>query len=164
MAQFRTIFVQRNLFASARGVFDILADHAGYTRFPGVRSAIVTKPGRDDPNGLGAIREIFLGTAWFREEITAFEPPHRLEYRILESRPPIEHLIGRLTLRDREHGCSVEWLSTFRITTPLVGGLMTRIAQGQMSKGFVKALQTCERLVRERSDGSREVRLRGIGS
>ena len=152
MNTYRTILVRRTLAAPADAVFAILADHAGYTRFPGVRSAIVTQPGLDDPDGLGAIREVYLGSAWFREEITAFEPGRRLEYRILDSRPPIEHLIGRITLAPAESGCAVEWLSTFRITTPLVGGIMTVIAQWQMGKGFASALEAADRLALARSD------------
>lgn len=142
----RTIHIRRQLQAPIEGVFDLLADHAGYTRFPGVRSAKLTRVGAADPNGTGAVREIDLGSAWFEEEITDFERPHRLGYKILRSRPPIEHRIGLITLRPTPEGCEVEWVSTFRIRVPVIGPLLTWIAVKQMSRGFSSVLKASERL------------------
>lgn len=149
MPRMRTIHVTRPLRAPIEQVFAVLADHEGYVRFPGVRSCTLTQTGTPDRNGLGAIREVDLGAAWFREEITAYAPPTRLEYRILKSRPPIEHALGRITLTPTAEGCEVQWVSTFRITTPVIGGLMTVIAQRRMSRAFARVLAVSERLAKE---------------
>jgi uncharacterized protein YndB with AHSA1/START domain len=144
----RTIEVHRTLRAPADRVFDVLADHAGYARFPGVRWAKVTRPGTKEPNGVGAIREIAIGAAWFEEEITVFERPTRLEYHILRSRPPIAHELGRLTFTPVAEGVEVAWISTFRITLPLIGGLATALAARQMSRGFYDVLGFAEQRAR----------------
>ena len=44
--------------------------------------------GNVNPNGLGALREVRNGMLCFEEEITAFDPPHAYEYRILSLRGP----------------------------------------------------------------------------
>ena len=44
------------------------------------------RAGDPAPNGLGAVRWIWLGPLRFEEEITAFEPPRRLDYLIRDVR------------------------------------------------------------------------------
>jgi uncharacterized protein YndB with AHSA1/START domain len=143
-----TIHLERTLRAPAERVFDVLADHAGYVRFPWVRSAKVVRPGTLEPNGKGAIREIQIGPAWFQEEITAFERPTRLEYRILRSRPPIAHQLGRLTFTPVAEGVRVAWTSTFQVTLPLVGRLVSALGTRMMSNLFDDALRLTEQLGR----------------
>ncbi|MBD8525966.1 SRPBCC family protein [Pseudomarimonas arenosa] len=147
----RTIHVTRQLNSPIDHVFDLLADHAGYTRFPGVRAARVTRAGQSDRNGLGAVRVIDLGNAWFEEEIIEFEPPTRLGYLILRSKPPMEHQGGRITLTANEQGCLAEWTSTFRISVPVAGPLLTWFAVKSISRGFAAVLKTVERLAAESS-------------
>lgn len=136
----RTIRVERSLKASAERVFEVLADHAGYAAFPGILSSKVTRPGTDEPNGVGAIRLIHMKGAWFEEEITVFERPRQLGYRIVKSRPPIEHRGGLVELTPTATGCDVRVTSTFRITTPVVGGLLTWIAARKITRLFGDAL------------------------
>lgn len=143
MAAMRTIQVRRTLRAPADRVFNVLADHAGYAKFEGVRSARVVRPGASEPNGVGAIREIRIGSARF-EEITVFERPTRLEYRIVRSRPPIAHDLGRIVLTPVDGGVNVEWTSIFRVALPLIGGLATAIAARRMTKGFAATLAAVE--------------------
>ena len=148
MAAMRTIQVRRTLRAPADRVFDVLADHAGYAKFEGVRSARVVRPGASEPNGVGAIREIRIGSARFEEEITVFERPTRLEYRIVRSRPPLVHELGRLTFAAVPDGVHVTWTSTFHVAIPVIGGLATGIAARQMERAFAATLEVAERLAR----------------
>lgn len=133
---------------SAERAFDMMADHAGYVNFPGVRSARVTKPGTTEPNGFGAVREVKLDGAWVKEEITVFERPRRLGYRIIKSRPPIEHEGGLIELTPTADGVHVRWTSTFRVKVPLVGGLLTRIAARRMTRLFARGLAVGEERAR----------------
>ncbi len=135
---------------SAEQAFDMMADHAGYTAFPGVRSAKVTKPGTTEPNGLGAIREVALRGAWVEEEITVFERPRRLGYKIVRSRPPIEHEGGLIELTPTADGVDVVWTSIFRVKIPIIGGLLTRIAARQMTALFTRGLAIGEERARSR--------------
>lgn len=65
---------QANLRAPAAAVFDGLADHEGWTRFPRISGATLLRPGTPVPNGVGACW-IESGPVLFEEEITAFERP-----------------------------------------------------------------------------------------
>ncbi len=103
----RTVHARRTLRAPADAVFDVLADHAGWTRFPRISGAKVLRPGDSDPNGVGALRRIESGPMFFEEEITAFTRPRLIEYVIRRSRPPVRTEGGRITLRPVGEGVDV---------------------------------------------------------
>lgn len=134
--------------ASPERVFEVLSNHEGYTRFPGVRAATLLRAGSTDRNGVGALRRIAVGPAWFEEEILSFAPPASFEYKIIRARPPIEHEQGSVTVTPVEEGCEVVWTTRFAVKLPLIGGLATAIAARQMASDFAKALRTTEELAR----------------
>lgn len=144
-----TVLVRRRLRAPVDRVFDVLSDHAGYVAFSGVRRAALLRQGDgDEPNGVGAVREIDAGLAWFREEITAFQRPHRMDYVIVASRPPLRHRGGTVVLRPDGDGTLVEWTSTFAVELPLGAALATRLAARVMSRAFHDMLSAVERRAR----------------
>ena len=144
----RTILVRRTIAAPIGEVFALLSDHPGYTAFRGIKDARVLQEGRDEPNGLGAIRRIDLGSVWFEEEITAFDPPIRMDYRILRSRPPIEHELGSILLKETDQGTEVTWTSTFRVRIPLIGRWITESAAKTGEKAFGRILKAIEHKLR----------------
>ncbi|HUQ07164.1 MAG TPA: SRPBCC family protein [Kofleriaceae bacterium] len=145
----RTIRVKRTLDVSAEKAFDIISDHEGYTRMPGVKKAKLVKPGATDRNGVGAVREIEVSGAWFQEEITAFERPKRLGYKIIKSKPPIDHEGGLVELTpNAAGGVDVVWSTTLHIRVPLVGGLITRLASKRLAAMFERGLAHVETLAR----------------
>jgi len=141
---FQTILVRRTIPAPIDKVFAVLSDHAGYSAFQGIKEARLLREGIDDLNGLGAIRRIGLGSVWFEEEIVAFDPPVRMDYRILRSRPPIEHEVGSIRLEEIEEGTEVIWTSTFRIRIPLIGRFVTGPAARAGEKAFGRMLKAIE--------------------
>ena len=140
----RTIQVRRTLAAPIDRVFDVISDHAGYVNFQGVRASTVTKPGTTEPNGLGAQREVDLGVAWVREEITRFERPTRMDYRIIKSKPRMEHELGSVELVAVAGGTDVTWTTRFRVRIPVIGGLVTAIAARRMKRLLGVALANVE--------------------
>ena len=70
----QTIDITETLPLTPERVFDLLADHANYHRFPGVTASELLKEGEPAPNGLGAIRRVALGGL----EAPGL-PDHRLE-------------------------------------------------------------------------------------
>lgn len=144
----RTVEARRTMKASPERVFEVLSDHEGYTRFPGVRGATLVRAGATDRNGVGAVRRIAVGPAWFEEEIVSFARPVSFEYKIIRARPPIEHEQGRVTVTPVDGGCEVVWTTRFAVKLPLIGGLVTAIAARQMASDFAKALRTAEELAR----------------
>lgn len=141
----RTITVQRTIKAPIERVFEQISDHARYKEFGGLKDSFLVREGRTEKNGVGALREIDAGLAWFQEEITVFERPTRMDYLIVKSRPPIEHQGGSVRLRAIPEGTEVTWTSTMRIKIPLIGGLLTALAVPQLGKGFGGMLKAIER-------------------
>jgi len=141
----RTIVVRYTIQAPIEQVFDRLADHAHYDQFPGVSKSVLTKNGKPNKNGVGAIREITAGKAWFREEITAYQRPTRLDYRITDSFPPVEHLGGSVQLKKTGSTTEITWTSSIRLKVPLVGKLLTPVLAAKLAKSFKQILQTISR-------------------
>lgn len=145
----KTVRVQHTFHAPIDRVFDVISDHAGYVRLPGIKSAKVVKPGTTEPNGLGAVREISLGVPWFREEITMFERPRRMDYRITSSGPlTIDHEGGSVQLETVGDTTVVTWTSTFEVKVPVIGGVLTRLAARNMRTMFAAGLAKAETFAR----------------
>jgi uncharacterized protein YndB with AHSA1/START domain len=112
----RTVTVERTIAAPVEEVFATLTDHAGYARLhPLIRSSTLLREGLRERNGTGALREINAQFIVFREEILAFERPHRMDYIIRSSRPPIHHEGGSMRFETTPSGTKVTWTSTFAI-------------------------------------------------
>jgi uncharacterized protein YndB with AHSA1/START domain len=144
----RTVEARRTMKASPERVFEVLSDHEGYTRFPGIRGSVLVRPGATDKNGTGAVRKIDVGPASFEEEIVSFTRPSSFEYKIIRSRPPIEHEQGRVTISPVDGGCEVVWTTRFAVRLPLIGGIATAIAARMMTRDFGEALRVTEELAR----------------
>ena len=103
--------------------------------------------GNFNPNGLGALREVRNGMLCFEEEITAFDPPHAYEYRILSLRGPLnlklpfQHESGRLELHDLNGKTRVVWTSRFHFSVPLIGRWIERKLGGSISATFLFLLK-----------------------
>jgi len=138
----RSIRVERHLAAPPESVFEILADHAHYDRFDGIRRSQLVKEGSPDANGLGAVRWIWLGPLRFQEEVTAYEAPSRLDYRITDVKGlPFSHEGGSIRLEPDGTGTHALWTSVFEIPIPLVGSALDRIFATQLAKGFGRTLE-----------------------
>jgi uncharacterized protein YndB with AHSA1/START domain len=143
----RSIRVERRLEAPPEVVFEVLADHAGYDRFDGVRRAELVTPGERDRNGLGAVRWVWLGPLRFEEEITAFEPPTRLDYLIREVRTlPFRHAGGSIRLSRVDGGTEAIWTSSFEIPVPVVGAFLDRMFALRLERGFAGVLERSAKL------------------
>ncbi|MDQ3933721.1 MAG: SRPBCC family protein [Actinomycetota bacterium] len=151
----RSIRVERRLDASPEAVFEIVTDHARYDRFDGIRRSELVEPGDPDPNGLGAVRRVWLGPLRFEEEITAFEPPRRLDYLIRDVRTlPFRHEGGSIRLEPDGTGANAVWTSSFEIPIPVIGAAMDRIFKRQLERGFAHVLERSAELSTRTSPAS----------
>jgi uncharacterized protein YndB with AHSA1/START domain len=148
----RSIRVERRLDAPPEALFEILADHARYDRFDGINRAEVIEPGEPDPNGLGAVRRVWVGPLRFEEEITAYEPPARLDYLIRDLRGiPFRHAGGSIRLGADGGGTSVVWTSSFEIPIPVAGRFLDRVFAMRLEKGFGDVLERSAEIAAESS-------------
>lgn len=139
----QTIDITETIALPVDRVFDLLADHANYHRFPGITRSELLKEGEPAPNGLGAVRRVALGDVVLDEEITGFEPPNRLSYRVIASKPvKVEHEGGVIEMTAVAEGTEIRWRSTFRLKIPLIGWFITRRAASQFERGFRDVLRS----------------------
>jgi uncharacterized protein YndB with AHSA1/START domain len=119
-----SIHVERVIDKPIHDVFAMLSDHENYAQFKGVDEANLLIHGKDDKNGLGAVREIIAGGANLHEEIVAFEPPYKLGYKVIKSKPlPYDHQLGEITLKEIDGKTHATWRSIGHITIFLLGSL-----------------------------------------
>lgn len=130
----------RTIAAPPEQVFDWLADPANLATAPLALRAGFAK-GSPDP-GVGAVREV-IGVAWFREEITAYDPPRSYSYRILRSFPPIDHQGGTLTCTPSGDGTHVDWVSTYTHPALAGGKVMEAVSSRLLRSSFVAILAGC---------------------
>ena len=140
------IVVDKTLSAPIDDVFELLSDHAGYTRFRGFTKAELLREGTPDRNGVGALRRLVAGPLRFTEEITAFERPARMDYLIREVNLPLEHDGGSIMLAPDGAGTRVHWTSVFTMPVPVVGGATAAGLAVALRQGFIRLLDDVDRL------------------
>lgn len=128
------INVERSINKPIEQVFALISDHANYSQFKGVDKSALLTEGKDDKNGLGAVREIVAAGGTLHEEVVRFEPPsldektnHKtavLGYKIVFSKPlPYSHQLGEVHLTEIDGVTHANWISHGTITTFLLGPL-----------------------------------------
>ena len=132
--------------ASREAVWALVADAEGWSRWGAWSSVEIRREGNPPPAGLGAIKALTSQTRRpivSVEEITVFEPPARLGYKLIEGGLPLRDYVASITLEPAaEGGTDITWRSQFNAKIPLTGGMFRR-ALGR----FIQA--TAERLARE---------------
>ncbi|MCX2930884.1 SRPBCC family protein [Mycobacterium sp. CVI_P3] len=113
------IHVEKTILAPPNDVFTWLADPTNLEAAP-----LILRAGWAEdspaPSGLGAVRTGLAIGLWFREEITAYDPPHSYTYLIVKSVPAFDHEGGTLTFTPDGDGTHVDWVSAY--THPIRGG------------------------------------------
>lgn len=118
-----SIQVERTINKPIADVFAVISDHANYAQFKGVDASSLLLEGKDERNGLGAVREVVAAGSTLHEEIVAFQPPSLLAYKIIHSKPlPYDHQLGEVKLVAKDDNTThVTWRSKGHITIPLLG-------------------------------------------
>ena len=141
-----TIRVEKTLAAPIDRVFEVISDHAGYSRFPGIKASELISEGEEERNGVGALRRIHGGPLRFVEEVTRFERPTRMDYLIREVNAPMKHQGGSMVLAEQGANTQIVWTSTFDFTVPVIGHPMGALAAAFTSRGFRKVLDEVEKI------------------
>lgn len=140
----QTIDVSHHYPEAPEVIFARLSDHERFITDRGVR-CVVTTPGQGERNGLGALREVWVGPLHFAERIIEWNPPLSYGYRIESLRRgqrelPVDHQGGRIECRADAGGTTVRWTSTFHIRVPLIGALIERAVVRKFTAAFRAAL------------------------
>jgi hypothetical protein len=94
------------------------------TRWTPLRRVVLEAGGSPDPHGVGAVRALHLIGPPIREQVTGFEPPRRLTYRLL-SGLPVRDYTGEVLLEPTGAGTRIRWTIMF---TPAIPGAQFPIA------------------------------------
>lgn len=119
MASFKYV---RQVAAPPEIVFDVLTDHRRYTEITSLRKAELEREGEPAPNGLGAIRVLTVAGPPMREEVIAYERPHRFSYKILSGLPVRDH-VGTVELKAADGGTEITYAVKTTPTLPLGGAV-----------------------------------------
>jgi uncharacterized protein YndB with AHSA1/START domain len=117
------IEVTQQVAAPPERVFALYTDHVGWAKWAGVKEVVLRQTGDPPPNGLGAIRVIRAGGMAIEEEVTAFAPPNRMEYRLVAGAPVRDHQ-GIVLFEPDGAGTRVTWSIRFRPLVPGTGWLL----------------------------------------
>lgn len=121
-------------------VFARFAEHDRWGEWTGFGPVHLTREGTPERNGVGAVRA-FARAPGLREEVTLFQPPNRMEYRIVRGGGPIADHHGVVTFEADGAITRVHWEVTFRSRIPGTGRLIERA----ISKLFATILQALGR-------------------
>lgn len=129
MTRHQTIDVRVTTTAPPERVFALLADVSTWSTWAAFDEAVLERPGRPEPDGVGAIRRFRTGRTRSLEEVVAFEPPRRLSYE-LRSGLPLDGYHADVDLASLpDGGTEIHWHSSFRPRWPLTGWLYRRVLQ-----------------------------------
>ena len=123
------IELTQHVAAAPDRVFDFYTDHVGWERWAGVREVVLRQQGDPPPNGLGAIRVIRARGMAIEEEVTGFERPRRMSYRLVAGAPVRDHE-GVVRFEPDGAGTRVTWSIRFRPLVPGTGWLLRRMLEG----------------------------------
>ena len=113
-------------------VWSLLTDTTAWPRYGPVRSVEIERPGNTDPNGVGQIRAIGTWAGTVREEVTEFQPEHRIGYKLL-SGAPVSDYRGTIVLEPAGVVTRHVWAIEFHTRWYLVP-LLTVITKRIVSK------------------------------
>ena len=122
------IELSRHVPAPPARVFALYTDHVGWEKWAGVKEVVLRQQGDPPPNGLGAIRVIRARGMAIEEEITGFEPPTRMTYRLVAGAPVRDHE-GVVTFAADGSGTRVSWTVRFRPAVPGTGWLLRALLE-----------------------------------
>ena len=112
-------------------VWALFTDHVAWARWAGVKEVVLRQQGDPAPNGVGAVRVIRDRGVAVEEEVTAFEAPKLLVYRMLAGLPARDYH-GEVSLAEGDGDTQLCWSVRFRPLIPGTGWLLGRLLRRKL--------------------------------
>jgi uncharacterized protein YndB with AHSA1/START domain len=125
MAGKEVVVIERFVDHPIDEVFRRYSDHEGWSRWAGFGKVRLVREGSPERNGVGAVRAFQLAPG-LREEVTLFEPPKRMEYRVVRGPVPMSDHLGEVMFEPEGQGTRVTWRVSFRSSVPGLGRAIAR--------------------------------------
>jgi uncharacterized protein YndB with AHSA1/START domain len=135
------IHLERTIAAPVEQVFDWLGDPVNLAAAPLALKGKWAK-GTSGP-GVGSVREVIGVGTWFREELTAYDPPHSYNYLIVKSFPPFNHEGGTLTFTAAGDKTHVDWLTNYTHPAAAGGKVLEAASRRMLRSSFLAILNAC---------------------
>jgi len=136
-----TLHVERTIAAPPEQVFTWLADPANLIVAPLVLRAGWAK--NSAAPGVGAVRAVIATGMWFREEITAYDPPRSYSYRIVRAVPAFNNHTGTLIFTPSGISTHVDWTISYTHPIHAGGKAMEALSSRLLSWNFRAILAGC---------------------
>jgi Polyketide cyclase / dehydrase and lipid transport len=135
------IHEQATTTASPAAVYALLRDGASWTGWSPIESVELEHPGREEREGVGAVRILRSGKVTGRDTIAELVPDRRFAYTHASSLP-VRDYRGAVDLEPRDDGgTDMHWRTSFRPAIPGTGPLMRRGLGrfiGEMTRGLAE--------------------------
>ena len=138
--------------APRESVWRVVANADDWADWGNWHAAEIRREGNPSPGGLGAVKALTANSRGLNgkrvvsvEEITEYDPPTRLGYKLL-SGLPLRDYHASITLADAPGGgTDITWRSQFEGKFPLVGGVFRRALQRFMEDAAQRLAREAER-------------------
>lgn len=125
MGAMQHVEVSRSFPQPIEVVFRRYTDHTSWGEWTGLGPVWLASEGSGERDGVGCVRA-FSRAPGLREQVIVFEPPRRMEYRVVAGAFPLADHHGVVEFEPDGAGTRVLWRVDFRSRIPLTGGLVRR--------------------------------------
>jgi hypothetical protein len=133
------IAMRQRFAATPDRVFAAITDHAALGSWLPADVRLET-PGTPPPNGLGAVRVVRVRGLSIREQVTRFEAPRAMDYRVIGGAPFQDHL-GQIRVAADGDGALVDYRLRFGWPWYAGGALVGRLVAGQLEREIASGLE-----------------------
>ena len=119
--------------ADTATVYALLRDGATWPTWSPIDSFRLERPGADEPEGIGAVRELVNGRITGHDTIVELVQDRRFSYTHV-SNLPIKNYRADVDLTPAGDGTAIRWVSAFDPKLPGTGALLRRGLDGFVSK------------------------------
>jgi hypothetical protein len=120
--------------AAVEVVWPLIGEAARWKEWSWMTHTSLLRPGRSEPDGVGALRRFALGPAGSKEEVVEWDPPHHLGY-VVVSGLPVRHYRADVELGSEGGGTVVTWRGSFDEIVPGTGRAL-RFVLKRVTAGF----------------------------
>ena len=121
-----------------------MADTTTWSDWGAWSEAELVREGEPPPGGVHSVKRLKSFPVTTVEEVTVFEPPHRLGYE-LRSGMPLRGYQAEVTLTPVDGGTDIRWRSEFEPKIPGTGGLYRTVLSRFMADAVKRLAAAAEK-------------------
>jgi hypothetical protein len=130
--------------APADAIWPMLADTTTWSDWGAWSRAELVREGEPPPGGVHSVKRLKSFPVTTVEEVTVFDPPHRLGYE-LRSGMPLRGYRAEVTLTPADGGTDIRWRSEFEPKLPGTGAFYRTVLSRFMADAVKRLAAAAER-------------------